>query len=411
MPVLNRRTFLRSSGVAIALPFLEAMHPAMAADPVAPKRMLLICLPLSLYAPNFFPEGVGHEYKPSRYLKLLEPNKENFTVFSGLSHHYPAGHHPEICFFTGVQPDFIRSPSDIKNAISLDQEVASHVGDQTRFASLSLGQGFCSWNKRGVNIPVEKSAVRTFKQLFVQGSTTEQAEQMQRLQEGQSILDDVRDQLKSINRRLGSADRQRVDMYVSSVREAEQRIQQDQLWCKRPKPKVTSPTPPRDYEKLVAHSSQWYDVVHLALQTDSSRAITLVLASYQSEQQEVHLTCHDASHHGKDPGKLDQLALIEEAEMKCFNDFLDKMKKTNEGASSLLDQTMVFLGSNMGDSSSHANDNLPVILAGGGFKHKGHIAYDRKNNTLLSNLYVRMMHQMGIEAKSFGNSNGVISDV
>lgn len=411
MQVLNRRTFLRSSGVAIALPMLEAMHPALAADSVAPKRMLLICLPLSLYAPNFFPEGEGHDYEPSRYLKLLEPNREHFTVFSGLSHHYPVGHHPEVAFFTGVSPEFIRGPSDIKNGISLDQEVAARVGDQTRFASLTLGGGFSSWNKRGVNIPVEKSAVRAFKQLFVQGTPTEQAQQMQRLQEGQSILDGVGQQLKSINRRLGSTDRQRVDLYVSSVREAEQRLQQDQLWCKLPKPKVNYPAPNQDQQKLVAHSRQWYDIVHLALQTDSTRAITLVLASYQSEQQEVNLTCHDASHHGKDPGKLDQLALIEEAEMQVFNEFLDKLKQTSEGPSTLLEQTIVLLGSNMGDSSSHANDNLPIILAGGGFKHRGHLAYDRKNNKLLSNLYVRMLHQMGIEANSFGNSSGVISEV
>jgi hypothetical protein len=397
--------------VAIGLPLLEAMLPARAAESMAPMRMVLIGLPLSLYAPNFFPETAGRDYEPSRYLKLLERHREQFTVFSGMSHRYPVGHHPEICLFTGVPPEWIRSPADIRNSISLDQEVAARIGDQTRFPSLILGFGAASWNKRGVNIPTEHSAVQAFRELFIQGTPAEEARQLQRIQEGQSILDDVRDQLKSINRRLGDTDRQRVDLYLSSVREAEKRLRQDERWCHRPKPTVKYAAPTENFNRVVEQSRQWYDIVHLALQTDSTRVVTLMQNGYISGVDGVTLTTHDASHHGKDPGKLDQLARIEDAEMRLFGEFLDKLKQSDEGPASLLDRTVVFITSNMGDSSSHANDNLPIILAGGGFKHQGHVAYDRANNTLLSNLYVRMLHQMNIETDSFGSSNGVISDV
>jgi len=125
----------------------------------------------------------------------------------------------------------------------------------------------------------------------------------------------------------------------------------------------------------------------------------------------VTLAHHDASHHGQEPGKLEQLALIEEAEIRVFGEFLRKLKESREGEHTLLNRSMVLYTSNLGNSSSHDNTNLPILLAGGGFRHRGHLGYDRRNNSLLSNLYVRMMHQMGIEARSFGASTGVLNDV
>ena len=163
--------------------------------------------------------------------------------------------------------------------------------------------------------------------------------------------------------------------------------------------------------KVVGHMRQWYDVVHLALQTDSTRVISVGLETYTSGVEGVTLTNHDASHHGKDPEKISQLTLIEEAKVKLFGEFLDKLQQSAEGSGSLLDRTTVLLTSSMGDASSHSNDNLPIILAGGGYKHQGHVAYDTKNNTLLSNLFVRILHQMDIEATSFGASDGVINVV
>ena len=414
---LDRRTFLRASGVLIGLPFLEAMIPASRAEARRaagqPPRMVLIGQPLGMYGPNFFPEKPGRDYVPSRYMKLFEPHRGSFTVFSGMSHRYAAGHFAEVALFTGVAPEFVRE-KDIKNGISLDQEVASHLGNQTRFSSLILGGGTASWNRRGVRLPSESRATQVFRKLFIAGTPEEEARELQRVRDGRSILDDVGGQIQALNRRVGTADRERLDLFLSSVREAEQTLQQDEHWSTSPKPKVDFATPTNDYggAQLVERSRQWYNIVQLALQTDSSRVVSLWLSTQERREiAGVNLGHHDASHHGQDPAKLEQLALIEEAELRVFAEFIGRMKATPDGDRSLLDRTAIFYASNLGNSSSHDNNNLPVILAGGGFRHQGHVAFDTKNNTLLSNLYVRMLHHMGIEAKSFGASNGVISEV
>jgi hypothetical protein len=414
---LDRRTFLRASGVAIGLPLLDAMIPRARAEAKkladGPRRMVLVGRPLGMYAPNFFPEDAGPNYKPSRYLKVLEPHRDRFTVISGMSHRYAAGHFAGSALFTGAHPENIRA-TEIRNSISLDQEVASHIGGQTRFPVLNLGGGDFIWNRRGVRLPSETRATQAFKQLFISGTAEESAREMRRIREGQSILDDVGDQVKSLGNRLGDADRRKLDLYLSSVREAEQRLRQDEKWSSTPKPKVDYPTPNNDYggAQLVARSRQWLDIVRLALETDSTRVITLNLSSQdQSGINGVTLAHHDASHHGQEPEKLDQLAMIEEAEVGVFGDFLKQLKEQREGDADLLDRTMVLYTSNLGNSSSHDNTNLPILLAGGGLNHKGHLAFDPKNNVLLSNLFLRMLHQMGIEAKSFGASTGTFSDV
>jgi hypothetical protein len=419
MPIqrLDRRTLLRASGVAIGLPFLEAMIPA---SPAAAKealaqhpRMLLIGQPLGLYGPNFFPETQGRDYTPSRYLKLLESHRDRLTVFSGISHRYAAGHFAEVGLFTGVAPEFIREKS-IKNGISLDQEAASYLGNQTRFPSLILGGGDVAWNRRGVRIPAESRATQVFRKLFIAGTPQEMARELQRVRDGQSILDDVGEQIQALNRSVSVTDRNRLDLFLSSLREAEQTLQQDEFWSTTPKPQVDFETPTSDFggAQLVERSRQWYNIVRLALQTDSTRVISLWLGTQERpEISGVNLGHHDASHHGQDPAKLEQLALIEEAEIKVLGEFIDKMKETSDGDQCLLDRTAVLYASNLGNSSSHDNNNLPILLAGGSFRHQGHLAFDTKANTLLSNLYVRILHHMGIETDRFGASNGVISEV
>jgi hypothetical protein len=414
---IDRRTFLRASGVAIALPLLEAMIPAGAAEAkkalAQQPRLVLIGQPLGLYAPNFFPEKAGRDYEPSRYLKFLQPHRDQFTVISGMSHRYAAGHFAEVGILTGVAPEFIRE-KDIKNGISLDQEVASHIGNQTRFPSLILGSGDVAWNRRGVRIPSESRATQVFRKLFIAGTPDEETRELQRVKDGQSILDDVGDQIKAINRKVSSNDRERLDLFLSSVREAERTLQQDEYWSTTPKPHVDFPTPTSDFggPQLVERSRQWYNIVHLALQTDSTRVVSLWLNTQERPDiAGVNLGHHDASHHGQDPAKLEQLALIEEAEIQVLGEFIEKMKASKEGDHTLLDRTAILYTSNLGNSSSHDNNNLPIILAGGGYKHQGHLTFDSKNNTLLSNLFVRMLHQMGIEAKSFGASTGIVSEV
>jgi hypothetical protein len=244
---LKRRTFLRASGVAIGLPFLEAMLPASAAESKKaldrPPRMVLVGQPLGLYGPNFFPEQTGRDYAPSRYLKLLEGHRDHFTVFSGMSHRYGAGHYAEVGLFTGVAPELIRE-NDIKNGISLDQEVASHLGNQTRYSSLILGGGSAAWNRRGVRLPAESRATQVFRKLFLAGTPDEEARELQRVRNGQSILDDVGSQIQDLTRRVGRADRERLELFLGSVREAEQSLRQPSTGRPRPSPKSTF-RPPR----------------------------------------------------------------------------------------------------------------------------------------------------------------------
>jgi hypothetical protein len=414
---LDRRTLLRSTGVAIGLPFLEAMvptSPAAAQEALAQHpRMLLIGQPLGLYGPNFFPDQAGRDYAPSRYLKLLEAHRDQFTVFSGISHRYAAGHFAEVGLFTGVAPEFIREKS-IKNGISLDQEAASHLGNQTRFPSLILGGGDVAWNRRGVRIPAESRATQVFRKLFIAGTPQEVAREMQRVRDGQSILDDVGDQIQALSQSVSATDRNRLDLFLSSLREAEHALQQDEHWSSTPKPEVDFETPTSDFggAQLVERSRQWYDIVRLALQTDSTRVVSLWLGTQERPDiSGVNLGHHDASHHGQDPAKLEQLALIEEAEIKVLSEFIDKMKQTSDGDRSLLDRTAILYASNLGNSSSHDNNNLPILLAGGSFRHQGHLAFDTKDNTRLANLYVRILHHMGIETDRFGASDGIIGEI
>jgi hypothetical protein len=424
LPPLNRRTFLRSAGVAIGLPLLDAMLPiGIGADQKAAalraKRILLISRPLGYHAEYFFPEKTGKDYELTRYLKPLANHRQDFTVFSGMSHRgYPGGHHAEVALFTGVAPEGVRNMNDIRNSISLDQEIAERIGSATRFPYLSLGgggTGALSWNRKGVKVPSEGRATQVFKQLFIDGTPEEMAREVERIKTGQSILDGVREQAKSLAQTLGPSDRDRLDLLLTSIREAEQRLQQDQAWVKKPKPKVVRQPLTDDYLadlRKLDRDRQWFDLLHLALQTDSTRVIAMWMWSYGPvDLQGVGIGHHDATHHGQDEAKIRQLALIEEAEMKLFGEFLGKLKGTSDGGQPLLDQTVLFYGSNLGNGSAHSCDNLPIILAGGGFKHAGHMAFDRKDNKPLSNLFVRMLQQMGIEMDRFGSSTGTLSEV
>jgi hypothetical protein len=183
----------------------------------------------------------------------------------------------------------------------------------------------------------------------------------------------------------------------------------------KPKPRAAAEPPTDDYlvdPHMMKRERQWFDLVHLALQTDSTRVIALWVWSHgRVDLPGVGIGHHDATHHGQDESKIEQLALIETAEMKLFAGLLGKLKGTNEAGTSLLDQTVVFYGSNMGNASAHTCDNLPILVAGGGFNHSGHVAFDRKNNKPLSNLFVRMLQQVGIEADRFGSSTGTLGEV
>lgn len=422
MAKLTRRTFIRAGAVSLGLPMLDAMLPeksnaGMKTDGGIPSRMVLIHRPLGTYHPFLVPEKSGPDYAPTRYLKPLQAHRKNLTLISGISHKgYPNSHHTESAMFTGVSPEGLARADDIHNTISMDQLTSEKIGHLTRVPSLTLNTANCaslSWNRKGVPVPWERSKANLFKKLFIDGTPDEIAREIKRLEHGRSILDGMRNQLKSLGASLGSADRERLELLASSIREAEKMLLQDEAWVSKPKPRVEATV--RQFEQSqhwIESQQQWYGLIYLALQTDSTRVVVLGLGEQgQQNIPDLSIGHHDASHHGKDPAKIEQFARYEEKEYQTFAGFLDKLSATTEAGKPLLDSTQVLMASSLGDASAHSSDNLPVFLAGGGFKHKGHLAFDQKNNYQLSNLYVRMLQKMGIETQKFGASTGILGDL
>jgi hypothetical protein len=271
-----------------------------------------------------------------------------------------------------------------------------------------------SWNEKGVPVPSERSPAKVFRQLFIAGSRDEVALETHRLRTGRSILDQVGEEAKSFGKKLGTADRERLELMFSSIRETEQNLLRSEAWVNRPKPSVDYQIPKVDpgNEDLIARETLWFDITRLAFQTDSTRVILLTMGdSGRAKLEGLNLGHHDASHHGKDETKIEQLAIIEETELQQFSRFLTTMQQVKEGEASLFDRTSILNVSNLSNASAHTCENLPVILAGGGYDHQGHVVKDLKDNTPLCNLYVRMLQQTGIETEEFGANEGILSDV
>lgn len=409
---LNRRTFLRGTGIAMALPWLEAMRPVRlraAATEGSPARFVAINIPLGFIAEKFFPEQTGRDYALSPYLQPGEALRNEFTIFSGTSHPgVDGGHSAEKSFLTAAPSPGART---FKNTISLDQLLAEKIGDQTRFASLTLGEKTLSWSANGVAIPPEQSPTKAFAKLFLSGNARETAALERDLEDGRSILDAVGGDAKAVERKVGPADRRKLEQFFTAVRETERRIAKAEQWNKTPKPKVSA-KPPAELNgaDLVGRLRATFDVTRLALETDSSRIVTMGGTGYGTVPliQGVQLGYHGLSHHGKNPDMLRQLELIELATMKAFFEFLAGLQQSSEGNSNLLARTQVLLGSNLGNASGHLTTNLPVLFAGGGYKHGAHLAFDAKNNYPLPKLFVSIAQRLGVEIDSFAGTSGTM---
>jgi len=414
---LCRRKFLRAAGVTMGLPLLEGLLPRARAgekDSAPPRRMVCICTPLGVHAPNFIPEQAGRDYQSTPYLDVLKDFRDDFSVISGLSHPDVGSSHDSIySFLTGAPHPEVRA--GFRNTISLDQFAAEHIGEQTRFGSLSLSaEGFgLSWTRSGALVPSDLYPASIFARLFLEGRPDEVEAQARRLRDGRSILDAVGEQARNMQPALGSRDREKLDEYFTSVRELERRMVTAEQWSKKPKPKVDAKQPQNNMNSadLIGKTRLMFDLIHLALQTDSTRLVTMLLlgTSLVPPIPGVSLGHHDLSHHGQDPAKIDQLKAIELEKMKTVGELLEKLKKTEEQGESLLDRTMVFFSSNLGNASNHSSKNLPVLLAGGGFKHGQHLAFDPANPPPLANLFVSMLRRLGIEAEKFASSTGPLA--
>ncbi len=413
MNTLSRRTFLRATGVSLALPFLDAMIPtrARAATAKSPKRMVAINLPLGLYAPKLFPEKAGREYALTPYLEIARELRDDFTIFSGVSHPgVDGGHDAEKSFLTAAPKPGSRS---FRNTISLDQLVARQIGGETRFASLTLGEKSLSWSANGVSIPHEGNPWKLYERLFLTGTADEVGAQRFKLRDGQSIMDAVLDEAKSMERKVGARDREKLDQYFTAVRETEERLVKAEKWVETPKPKVEAEPPPQQYEArdFTGRMREHLEVVKLAIQTDSTRVVALSGdgGGLVPPLPGVEIEYHGLSHHGLDPRKLEQLEIIDREMMGIWTDFVKSLKATTENEGTLLDNTQILFGSNLGNAGAHTTTNLPILLAGGGFRHGQHLAFDAKENCPLSNLFVSMLQELGLETDSFASSTGPMS--
>jgi hypothetical protein len=414
---LSRRTLLRGSGVAMSLPWLSAMQRtlrASSAEPSSPARFVCFTLGLGLHRDNWVPKEAGKDYKSPLYFQKLEDLRDSLTIISGTSHPgVSGGHRAEASILTATP---MGSAGISRNSISIDQLMAKHLGEATRFPSLVVsanGSDSPCYTENGAMIPSESSARNVFEKLFVDDSKSARQEQMRRLHQGRSIMDLVADDAKALERQLSSGDRDRLDAYFTSVRDLEKRMAEHQQWANKPKPKV-GVQPPRDIASpsdLIGRQRVMGDVIHLALQTDSTRFITFHLGGGGGviPIEGVDEGYHSLSHHGLDDEKLEQLALVEAAILQQWGEFLRQLRDSDDGRGNLLENTSVLLTSNLGNASNHDNRNMPVLLAGGGFKHGQHLAFDQQNNYPLPNLFVNLLQQVGLQTDSFASSTGTMT--
>ncbi len=418
----TRRRVLRAAGVSLALPLMTARD-AKAESRLnrvgapesdgKPRRMVFICNNLGVHMPYFVPTDTGFDYKPSPYLEVLGDLRGDMTVFSGVSHpDVDGGHAAEKSFLTAAPHP---GSGSFRNSISVDQLVVEQMRAQTRIPSLVLsanGGGALSWTRAGVPIPGDESPSKVFRRLFTPGTPAEVREQVTRLRQGASVMDMVMGQAKRLRDDLSPPDRDKFDEYTTSVREVEKEMVRQQEWEKTPKPKVDAAVPRDNHDRAdtIGRSKLMYDLITLALQTDSTRIATVMSVGWFAVPpiDDVSEGYHTLSHHGQNAEKLAQLAIIEKEHMGLLRDFLNKLRSTPEDGETLLDRTMVLFGSDIGNASSHNNTNVPAVLAGGGFKHGQHLAFDPSHNEPLSNVYVSMLQRMGLPVERFGSSTGTM---
>ncbi len=410
---LSRRTFLRGAGVAMALPMLEAMRPALGAAAksadaasAVPRRLVAIETNMGIMPQFFFPDNGGPDYALTPYLSKLQSHRKNMTVFSGVSlPGVTGGHTAERCFLTGTpHPE----RGGFRNGVSLDQFVAERIGNVTRYPSLSLAVSnegkTLSYTRSGAPIAAQGSPRKLFLKLFVQGNAQEVEANVEALRQGRSMLDFVAEQSQRLNSTLSRGDQQRMDQYFTSVRELEQRLHSAEAWEYKPKP-VVNAKPPEDIDdakEFVQRTRLTLDVVKLALETDSTRVVTFFIDT---------TVIHNITHHGNRPEVIAELRGHEERQFDALNGFLSQLAEAREEGDSLLDRTMVLYGTCMGSANSHSNVNLPALLAGGGFKHGQHLAFDRANNYPLTNLYVSMLQRLGINAGEFSTGKSTMKGI
>lgn len=425
---LDRRTFLRGTGASIVLPFFESIASPIlkaASGPSGSSKMRMVCVGYN-YGINpdvFFPSEAGKNYAPTRYLRPFMDMKDHFTVFSNLDHPgVKGGHNAVHAFLSGVLANQAKDRPG--RNVSIDQMAADYVGSDTRYPSLQLDIGGAksikswtriSWTRNGVPAPPITDLRQVFDGLFKETSESQKKRLARSNKLNSSILDVVMDDAAMLKKRLNPSDLDKLDEYFTSIREVEKRLNMSEDWLNTAKPvvdyKLPDPLPIYFVEKVPLY----YDLIKLALQTDSTRVVSFALSEWDGPSgiEGVDQGYHTLTHHGRDETRLNQLRKVEDFLVKSQAKFIRSLDTVEvEEGRSLLDQTMVLSGSGMGNASSHSNVKLPLMLAGGGFKHGEHKVYSDNENlkTPACNLYLSMLQRFGLEVDQFGSSSGTLEN-
>ena len=434
---LARRTFLRGMGAAVALPFLDAMTPAFAAQSKtaakAPVRMAFVYVPNGIDMRNWNPDYQGKLQELPRILKPLEPFKNDITLLSNLTHHNGralldgAGDHGRCCgaYLTGVQPR--KSAVDIKCGVSVDQLVANKLRNETRFASLEVGledarqAGDCdsgyscaytnnlAWRSETQPLPPVLDPRILFERLFGTGAELTPEERKRQSKYRRSILDFVQEDTKKLQTNLGPTDRRKLDEYLSSIREIERQIAKAETDNAQITPNMEKPYGvPSDFAE---HFKLMTDMMTIAFQADLTRVMTFLVTREGSSRayREIGIPDghHPLTHHRNDPAMMDKVALINEYHMRQFAAWVEKLKNIQEGDSNILNNSMIVYGAGLADGNRHSHEDLPTLIAGtgGGFIKPGRRIVYRKE-TPMANMFLNMMDRMGVPAEHFGDSTG-----
>ena len=404
--IMKRRAFLKGTGVALLLPRLESLGQVTGTD--SPRRLLTLVNHLSFYQPELIPKTDGVFEKPPPLLANLSDHFKHLKMYSGLKN--PAvqngfGHTPCVGILSGYFNKLQR-----KNRISIDQAVAGLVGDETRFQSLvfqageNLNFSQIAWDRHGLPVHQIDSPRKIFNLLF-QVNENEKTQQ-QVLAEDRSILDAVSAQAKSMEKRLDATDRAKMDEYLTSVREVEQTVKRRAYWAERSKPSVDYELEDFDRKSVDDYVATLLDLAVLALQTDSTRAVTVQIPFWEGfKEPDLSGNYHDLSHHGQKKEKIEKLLMLEHAILKRISAALTTMKESAVGNSSLFDQTTTLLTTSMGSANAHNFDDLPAMVLDGRMKTPGHW---QKKDVPMSNLYLDLLQQFGAETDRFGESSGTL---
>ena len=423
---INRRRFmLKTVGASLALPGLPSLlakstggNSAVQATHgagIGAQRFVAIGNLLGFQQKSIFPETTGKGYEETTLLKPLRENRKNMTLYRGLDHGVKGGHFAVHSFLSGVLHSEAKNRAD--GNVTIDQFIADEVGVETRFPSLTVGSeggihGGCqiAWTRSGIRVPPITGPADLFEKLFVDDSPERKSQRSTENRLQDSILDSVLEDANRLSKHVNREDKEKLDEYFSSIRDVEKRLQARKKWANEPKPKAPFEKPSNS--NTVEDLPMLYELIALAMQTDSTRVATLEIGGcFLPQHLGIDKSYHSMSHHGNDEETIAHLITLETYQIEQFNTFLTRLNSIKDGDKTLLDSTAVIFGSGMGSGHSHTNSDLPIILAGGGYRHGEFRKVEGKgiNKVPLCNLYLEMAQRMGIESETFGTSTGTFS--